>query len=152
MKKLLFLLVTMMVLLIGCSNGSDLQEYEHSSLKDDLKGEPFQAKLPTKLPFEVELATFTPAPTEEQKESIQTFQFDGINGELLDMKAFKNEVDYGEIDKEEVTIGGETGYYFENENDAKILIWINEGMNYELATMEKSITKNDLVEVAKSIK
>ncbi|WP_335872838.1 DUF4367 domain-containing protein [Bacillus sp. 2205SS5-2] len=138
--------------IIGEGRITGITEVQQVELMEAIENEPFQAKLPTFLPFEQEMATFTPAPTENQRESFQSFQFYGVNGEFIDMKAFKGGWVRGEVKTEEIKIGDFTGYYLVNEQGAKIIFWEVGNVDYDLATKDDEISKDDLIRVAKSFK
>ncbi|WP_181349754.1 DUF4367 domain-containing protein [Thalassobacillus sp. CUG 92003] len=54
-----------------------------------------------------------------------------------------------QTDIEEVGIDGETGDYFENEQDARFLVWEVEGVNYLMST-RREIGKEALISTAES--
>jgi hypothetical protein len=152
MKKLLLSLVTIMLIATGCgtSTGSNLQDVDVSNIKEEIKDEAFQSKLPTKIPFELDSATYSPVP-EGQRDMMQTFQFTGVDGEFIDLKTYSGKVmEEGSQESEEVTIGDIKGKYIKNENGANGVIWKEDGLEYHLMAKEGDATKDELIEMAES--
>ncbi|MGM0844982.1 MAG: DUF4367 domain-containing protein [Bacillota bacterium] len=114
-------------------------------------------KIPTKFPFEVTDSFASTPPTQNQKGNRYTIDFVSGNGQQLTLKATSNEVIYSDdLDREEVTSGDFTGEYVVNEQNVQILTWDDDNIHYSLGYMsenqESSITKEDLIQVAKSAK
>lgn len=151
MKKL-FLFVGILFLAACSDSGasSNLKDFDHSNLKEDLQDETLQSELPTKTPFEVEGATFTPTPG-DQRETIQTFQFHGVNDELMDLKTFNGEANFSGTDNDEqVEVGENEGTIGETENGSLSLHWKDGDLTYHLMANGDEVTKDELIETAES--
>jgi hypothetical protein len=151
MKRLFVLFV---ILFLGaCGNSgtsSSLEDFDNSNLKEELKEEAFQSELPTKMPFEVKEATFTPTPG-EQREVMQTFQFDGVDGQFMDLKTNSGEVHFSGTDNEEqVEIGDNEGTFGKTENGSLSLHWKDGDLTYHLMANGDEVTKEELIETATS--
>ncbi|MEW4306006.1 DUF4367 domain-containing protein [Rossellomorea marisflavi] len=151
MKKALILIMGLLFLTAcGNSASSSLEEYDNSDLKNDIQNEPFQSELPTKLPFEVDSATFTPAPGEQSK-TMQTFQFEGVDGQFMDLKTNSGEVNFSGTDNDEsVEIGDNEGTFGETKNGSLSLHWKDGDLTYQLMAKGDKVTKEELIETAKS--
>ncbi|WP_421383406.1 DUF4367 domain-containing protein [Bacillus salacetis] len=151
MKKL-FILVTILFL-AACGNSgasSNLEDFDNSNLKDDLQEEAFQSELPTKMPFEVKGATFTPTPG-DQREVMQTFQFEGVDGQFMDLKTNSGEVHFSGTDNDEqVEIGDHEGTFGKTENGSLSLHWEDGDLTYHLMANGDEVTKEELIETAGS--
>ncbi|TYS17120.1 hypothetical protein FZC78_10935 [Rossellomorea vietnamensis] len=114
-------------------------------------------KIPTKFPFEVTGSFASTPPTQNQKGKRYTIDFVSSNGQQLTLKVTSNEVIYtDDLEREEVRSGDFTGEYVVNENNVQILTWDDDNNHYSLGYMsenqESSLTKEDLINVAKSAK
>lgn len=151
MKKL-FVFVGILFLAACSDSGalSNLKDFDHSNLKEDLQDETFQSELPTKTPFEVKGATFTPTPG-DQRETIQTFQFHGVNDEFMDLKTFSGEANFSGTDNDEqVEVGENEGTIGETENGSLSLHWKDGDLTYHLMANGDDVTKDELIETAES--
>ena len=81
MKKILVMLLPILLLVLGCSAGTSLTEFDNTKLKEEINDQAFQPELPTKLPFEIEEAVFTIPPQEQQPSNILSFDFFGSEDE-----------------------------------------------------------------------
>ncbi|WP_044022439.1 DUF4367 domain-containing protein [Bacillus sp. SG-1] len=151
MKKL-FVFVTILFL-AACGNSgasSNLEDFDNSDLKEGLQEEAFQSELPTKLPFAVRGATFTPTPG-DQRELRQTFQFDGVDGQFMDLRTNSGEVHFtGTDNDEQVKIGDHDGTIGETENGSLSLHWKDGDLTYHLMANGDEVTKEELIETAES--
>ncbi|WP_409250609.1 DUF4367 domain-containing protein [Bacillus sp. SCS-153A] len=151
MKKLFLLIGILFLTACGNSGASaDLEDFNHSNLKESLQEEAFQSKLPTRTPFEVEGATFTPTPG-DQRETIQTFQFHGVDDEFMDLKTYSGEAHFsGNQDDEQVNIGENEGTFGETENGSLSLYWQDGNLTYHLMANGEEVTKEELIATAES--
>lgn len=150
MKKILVLLT--ILVLSACGNGasSSLEDFDNSNLKKDSKDKAFQSELPTRTPFEVESATFTPGP-EGQEDLRQTFGFYGVDGEFMNLITYSGKVNFSGTDNsEQVEIGGNEGTFGEAENGSLSLHWEDGDLTYNLLADGEEVTKEELIEMANS--
>ncbi|WP_226666268.1 DUF4367 domain-containing protein [Metabacillus litoralis] len=159
MKKIFIILLPILLLVMGCSGGKNLIDFDHTKLKEEIKEQSFQPKLPSNLPFDVEEAIFTPPPKEQQPSSILTFDFFGPENEsgnkdhlsLMTVKGGKVESD---LEYEDVKIGDLKGKYALNDGKEMILNWIEDDVYYVLTfyvqQSDTKISKEDLIKTAKS--
>jgi hypothetical protein len=148
-----FFMFVVLLFLAACGNSgasSNLEDFDNSSLKEDLQEESFQSELPTKMPFEVEGATFTPSPG-DQREIIQSFQFHGVDDEFMDLTTYSSEANFsGTDDDEQVEVGGNEGTFGEAENGSLRLLWKDGDLTYRFMAKGEEVTKEELIETAES--
>ncbi|MBM7602428.1 DUF4367 domain-containing protein [Metabacillus litoralis] len=159
MKKIGFMLLPILLLVIGCSGGTSLTEFDNTKLKEELNDQAFQPKLPTKLPFEVEEAAFTTPPQEQQPSNILSFDFFGSGdengkGNHLSLMAVNGGKVESNIEYEDVKIGDLNGSYEVNDEEEMILNWSENDIHYRLTfyvqQSDNELTKEELIETAKS--
>jgi hypothetical protein len=164
-KKILFLLVTIPLLLMGCSSSgtsgnTKLNDFDNTQLKAKLEDAAFQPQLPTKMPIEIKQADFTPPPKEHMPLSIHFYGSGNGNGDHLELMVFNNQngegVHNSGVNFEEVKIGDIKGKYGVNDSEAMMLNWTEDDNYYALTyygqQSDTEITKEDLIETAKSFK
>jgi hypothetical protein len=148
-----FLIFVLILFLAACGNSgasSNLEDFDNLSLKEDLQEEAFQSELPTKMPFDVEGATFTPTPG-DQREIIQSFQFHGVDDEFMDLQTYSGEAHFSGTDNDEqVEIGDNEGTFGEYENGSFGLRWKDGDLTYRLMAKGDEVTKEELIETAES--
>ena len=155
MRRLFFLLLAIPLMLLGCSSGSDvtLHSFDNSVLKEQTKEQSFQPELPTKVPFKVTDAQFSPPP---KQDTVLTFDFysQGESNNHLSLMVVKGKIASTEREFEEVEIGDEKGGYAVNGAGAQILKWSKGDVDYALTYFAKQsddqISKEQLIETAKS--
>ncbi|MGG4166409.1 DUF4367 domain-containing protein [Rossellomorea vietnamensis] len=157
MKRLLFFLLVIPIFLFGCNNGengnnSSLNDFDNTELKEQLKDQDFQPKLPSKTPIAVENAQFDP-PVEGRE--VLTFDFFGEESHLGLMTVRGKKVsNSSDIEYEEVEIGELKGKYGVNDAGVMNLYWTDDKTYYRLTyygkQSEKEITKEELIATAES--
>lgn len=159
MKKIVFMFLLLLLLLIGCSGGTSLTEFDHTKLKEEINDQAFQPKLPTKLPFEIEEAVFTPPPKEQQPSNILSFDFFGSGdedgkGNHLSLIAVNGGKVESNKEYEDVKIGDLKGSYAVKDEEEMILNWSENDIHYRLTfyvqQSENEVTKEELIETAKA--
>lgn len=159
MKKILVMLLPILLLVLGCSAGTSLTEFDNTKLKEEINDQAFQPELPTKLPFEIEEAVFTIPPQEQQPSNILSFDFFGSEdengkGNHLSLMAVNGGKVESNIEYEDVKIGDLKGNYAVNDEEEMILNWSENDIHYRLTfyvqQSENEVTKDDLIETAKS--
>lgn len=161
MKKIIVsLLLCMPLFIIGCSNGSQgkdaLHTYGHQDLALKLEKEPFQSKLPTKMPFKVVDTGFEPSPIEPERERVQSFDFYGDDKEHISLMVVNGGSVSSKAEFEQVESGDFTGEYAVNDSEEKLLKWKDGKKHYRITfyafTTDTEVTKEDLINTAKSFK
>ncbi|EDL66511.1 DUF4367 domain-containing protein [Bacillus sp. SG-1] len=153
MKKLLFMLVAFPSLLFGCSHSrEDLVEYNHSELSAELAEKGIEPKLPTEFPVAIEgYEIFEPPHKSSRYETSLT----GKNGEIFTLTVHTAPVSYeGNIEKEDVKINGNEGFYTENEVTGPSLHW-TEGdyhyiLEYRTIGFDTVVNKETMLDIAES--
>ncbi|MFC4557286.1 DUF4367 domain-containing protein [Virgibacillus kekensis] len=155
MKKVVYLLITVGLLLVGCGEetngekGTDLVAFDNSDLKSQLEDEPFQPKLPTELPFEVESARVSTDPVNERILTIDFFSKENH----LSLMATKGMKGSSNLEFEEVEIGNIQGKYA-NSDQVKTIKWSEDDIQYRFSFLGKQskekVTKEELIAVAES--
>ncbi|MFZ0370735.1 MAG: membrane lipoprotein lipid attachment site-containing protein, partial [Halobacillus sp.] len=84
MKKILFI-ITLPVILVGCSSTSGLQKFDNDELNKKTEDLSFHPQLPTELPFKIEQAEFSHPPKVQQPYKTLTFDFYGDKKEHLSL-------------------------------------------------------------------
>ncbi|MCA1054817.1 DUF4367 domain-containing protein [Rossellomorea aquimaris] len=154
MKRILFLLLSLPLFLMGCNQGSsNLEEYNQSELKEKISEQLLQPKLPAKLPFELAESSFDAGPSGNESTKI-IIDFYGEKNEHLGLVASSKVSLSSDLEKESVDIGEIKGKYAENENGVKYLMWKEGKINYTLQyfsqASETKIEKQELIDTAKS--
>lgn len=153
MKKILFVLVAVPSLLFGCSNsGEDLVEYDYSELSSELAEKGIEPKLPTGFPVAIEgYELFEPPHESSRYETSLT----GENGEIFTLIVHSAPVSYeGNMEKEDVQINGNGGFYTENEVTGPSLHW-TEGdyhyiLEYSTIGLDTVVNKETMLHIAES--
>ena len=155
-KKLLILLPIILLLFAGCSsNGSNLYEFDNSILKEQVKDNGFQPKLPTKLPFENVKASFDSLPDQTDIKTFEFFSSRKGNNNHLGLLVVKGKEGQSNSKFEEVKIGERKGQYFVSKEE-QTLRWKDRDLEYTLIYYTEQsnmkLSKADLIETAKSFK
>jgi hypothetical protein len=149
-KKLIVFLAVLLLTACGNDASSNLEKFDHSKLEEDIKDEAYQSKLPTGFPFEIESASYTPVP-ENQRDTMQTFQFYGINGEYIELRTNSGEVHFSGIEgSEQVSVNNHDGTFGETENGSLSLHWEDGDITYHLMAKGDEVTKEELIATAES--
>ncbi|MEI5909642.1 DUF4367 domain-containing protein [Bacillus spongiae] len=157
-KTFVFLTV---LFLTACANFgafSSLEDFDNSSLKEELKGMAFQPKLPTITPFKV---TDTQVIYDENQDNLMVIDFMSLDesdnrvNNRMSLEAFNGgNIEERNMRREEVEIGEITGRYKVNDAEAMILEWDKDGIYYSLIfygkQSEKEVTKEELIKTAES--
>ncbi|PGY12642.1 DUF4367 domain-containing protein [Bacillus sp. AFS031507] len=154
-KKFLFLLAFVPLLLMGCTaSGSNLYEFDHSKLKEQVKDQEFQPELPSKLPLENMKASFSPIPDQADVQTFDFFTNGKGNKNHLELLVVNKKASSSNLKFEEVEIGDLNGQYAVNDEKAQILRWKENNLEYTLTyygqQSDKELSKEDLIETAKS--
>ncbi|WP_409250643.1 DUF4367 domain-containing protein [Bacillus sp. SCS-153A] len=146
--------------LAACGNivdSSGLEDFDNSSLKQELKEKPFQPQLPTKTPFKVSDTQVIHLPNQDTVLMIDFMSYrdnERIKNTMGLMVVNGKNVESSNMEFEDVKIGDIKGKYAVNSADAMILKWTKDGISYDLTYFgkqsEKEITKADLIKTAES--
>jgi hypothetical protein len=139
----------------GASNG--LEDFDNSSLKEELKEEAFEPQLPTNTPFKVTDTEVTHPPNQDSVLMIDFTSYgddDKIKNTMSLMAVNGKNIDDAIMEFEDVEIGAITGQYAVNDAEAMILKWEEGGISYNLAfygkQSEQDVTKEELIKTAES--
>jgi hypothetical protein len=152
MKKLILLVIVIPLMLIGCSNGSNLVTFDNTELAKELKSEGINPKLPTMFPVEI-VKYERVIPPHESKRYETSFTAEG--GEVFNVIIHSGQVTYNnQVKKEEVKINGNEGFYRENDADRQSLHWTDGEYHYILeyvtTDLDIQVTKKTMIETAES--
>ncbi|WP_064092927.1 hypothetical protein [Rossellomorea aquimaris] len=156
MKKIIILLLTIPLLLLGCSSGtqSTLVDFDHAQLKKQIEVQGFQPKLPAKMPFEGAKAEFSPPPNQQDVLIFDFFSHGEENKNHLGFMIVNGKNSSSDMEFEDVSIGDIKGKYAVNNGDAQILRWKDGDIEYSLTyygkQSDKEVSKGELIETAKS--
>lgn len=159
MKKLPLTIMAVLFIITGCtnSNASEGIPYDSENLQTQLEETSYQPKLPTRFPFEVEDARFSPTPTMGE-EKVFNFTFIGAD-KAVELMTFNGNSMNLAMETEAVDIGSIEGEYGENvvngqETTVRRLIWKEEEVVYQLSSGNvngnEGATKEELIDIAKS--
>ncbi|NMH68339.1 DUF4367 domain-containing protein [Bacillus sp. RO3] len=148
------LLGAILVILVGWSVSREkMYEYHYSEVAIKMETAPFNAKFPTKVPFnDMQLYEFG---SNNQKIEFTLFN---VDKEFLTIKILKDEIEYPkEIKKENIEIGRDVnGKYIPEHSGKRIISWQEEDLFYEIAFSYKltpiEISKEQLIKMAESFK
>ncbi|WP_409250701.1 hypothetical protein V1502_11040 [Bacillus sp. SCS-153A] len=154
MRIILFLLIALPVLLVGCSSSdsNSLVDYDHSKLSSEFENEGIQPKLPTGFPVRIKGHERVIPPHETSRYETK---FTGENGEIFTLIVHSGPVAYEEgMKKEDVSINGSEGFYTENEVTGPSLHW-TEGkyhyiLDYSTIALETEVNKETMMAIAES--
>ncbi|MFD1020749.1 DUF4367 domain-containing protein [Thalassobacillus hwangdonensis] len=150
MRKYIGAMIMMSILVTGCSGRiPELEEFNPTSLKQEIQHVNFQMQLPHKLPFDVSSFEVYHSPLSLPMIEIV---FIGEEENRLSLMIMDAEVASINTDKYEgIKIGNKTGSYIESD-DGKTLIWSSEGVSYELQLLDgdHDYSKAHLIAVAES--
>lgn len=158
MKKLFVLFSILFLAACGSSGASNnLEDFDNSRLKEELKEVAFQPQLPTNTPFKVTETQVNHPPNQDTVLMIDFMSYgddDKIKNTMSLMAVNGENIDDAIMEFEEVEIGDITGLYAVNDAEAMILKWEEAGISYTLTfygkQSEKEITKEDLIDTAAS--
>ncbi|MGD6831118.1 hypothetical protein ACQCT5_03075 [Sutcliffiella halmapala] len=149
-----FLLISIGGITIGWSNWSGkMYEYNHSDFSKQIEGLPFEAKVPTKVPFEktnVSSSNFD----FEKHEIVVTLT--NLHKETLEVRISGKEIEYKKgFEEESVRLGDELqGVFFSDGSGKRILTWQDNDLNYEITyyykLTPKEVSKEQLIKMAES--
>ncbi|EDL66608.1 DUF4367 domain-containing protein [Bacillus sp. SG-1] len=158
MKKLFVLVVVFLLAACGGIGGSsNLETFDNSKLKEELKEGAFQPRLPTNTPFKVTDTQVIHPPNQDTRLMIDFMSY-GDNEKIKNTMGLvavngKN-VESSMLEFEEVEIGEITGQYAVNGAEAMILKWSEDGISYSLTyygkQSEKEVKKEELIDTAES--
>ncbi len=153
------ILLVAVFVLGGCANNNTSGQisYDDEQLRSQLEEAFYQPLLPTKFPFEVEDASFSPIPTDNDE---KVFNFDFIRKDnVVELMTFNGESINDDTKTEKVKFDETEGEYFESNDKGttvKHLIWKEDGVVYDLSTANDSesqgISKEELIQIAESFK
>ncbi|WP_223702572.1 hypothetical protein [Sutcliffiella deserti] len=153
-KLLLYGVLTLFVLLaVGWSVGNmKLYSYDNTNLLEEAKELPFQAKLPTKVPFdEMEVSNSTVTPDKEE----MTVVISNIpNKEHLEIAISKESPSLkGEIEMVEIGQGIQ-GKFISDYSGKRSLSWQENNVNYQIfyyyKLTPKEVSKSKFIKMAES--
>ena len=156
MKKLIVVLLTIPLFLIGCSGGtqSTLADFDHTQLKKQIEDQGFQPKLPAKMPFEGAKAEFSPPPNQQEVLIFDFFSHGEENNNHLGLMIVNGKKGSSNMEFEDVSIGDLKGKYAVNNAEAQTLRWKDGEIEYSLTyygkQSDKEVSKEELIETAKS--
>ncbi|MEI5908954.1 DUF4367 domain-containing protein [Bacillus spongiae] len=171
MKKILLLLITIPIFVIGCSSEANLVTYDNEELtrifknefvqpkhSEELNEESSLPKLPTKLPFKPDQVDFSqPPPHYEEGSLFLIFDFlsKGESYAHLQLQVVNMETEY-DTDFEAIKIGDIEGFYYSESPDLMLLNWVEEEIHYDLkyvaSSSDKYISKEEFITIAESFK
>ncbi len=155
MKRFSVLIIMLCLVVFGCSkNNPNLIKFDNSKLSSQLKESTYHPKLPTQLPFEVKSAQADIQPNEGK---VITIYIVGKDGEQMGISIVNRKVEYGDnLKREKVKFGNKKGSYTKNDAGSMTLEWVDSGIHYDLTYFskqsKKDISKEDLIDTAKSFK
>lgn len=159
MKNLSVIIMIVLFILGGCANSNAIEgiHYDSEALQSQLEDKSYQPKLPTKFPFEVKNASFSPTPTANEE---KVFNFTFIGAEVsVELMTFNRDSINLDMETEKVRIGSIDGQYAESEvNDkgaiVRRLVWKEDDGVYNLSSANTGkndgVSKNELIQIAKS--
>ncbi len=148
-----------LLVLAGCSTSGNLYDYDDTKLKEGLEERAFQPRVPTKLPFDDGQADLNPPIElgEGQDDTVIMIDFTSSgegNRNLMGLEIVKDIDVHSDMEYETVDIGELKGQFAETEAGNMVLNWKEDNMNYTLSYYKEQsdteITKEDLIETAKS--
>ncbi|MFC4556739.1 DUF4367 domain-containing protein [Virgibacillus kekensis] len=154
MKKGLYLLIIVGLLLIGCNDVTsgeksvDLELFDNAGIKAKIEKKNFKPEFPTEIPFTVEDTVVSSDPSNDTHSTVEFFG----EGNHLSLSIFKGDNLTQGAEYEEVEIGNIQGKYRENKAGTKLLYWQEDGISYSLGYLSKQskekVTKEQLIAVA----
>ncbi|WP_064093370.1 DUF4367 domain-containing protein [Rossellomorea aquimaris] len=159
MKKKRVIIFTLLlgaitVLLVGWSvSRGKMYDYNYSEVAEKMESTPFNARFPTKVPFE-EMRLYDFGSKNQEVE----FTLFNVDKEFLTIKITKDEIEYPEgIKKENIKIGSDLkGKYIPEHYGSRIIFWEDEELSYEITFRYKftpiEVSKEQLIKMAESFK
>ena len=131
-----------------------MYDYNYLEIVKEIEMEslPFDAKFPTKVPFEQ--MTLYESQTDRKQQMDVTLA--NVNKSFLEIKISKNRMEYAEgVKRKNVSIDNEfQGTFIPNHSGKRILLWEDNGIFYEITYFQKltqyEVSKNQLVKMAES--
>jgi Domain of unknown function (DUF4367) len=149
-----FLLGAITVILVGWSvSRGKMYDYNYLEVAEKMKSTPFNASLPTKVPFEEMLLYDFGSNKQDVK-----FTLFNADKEFLEIKITKDKIEYPEgIKKENIKIGSDLkGKYIPEHSGSRVILWEDEELSYEIAFLYKltpsEVSKEQLIKMAESFK
>ena len=130
-----------------------MYDYNYSEVAEKMESTPFDARSPTKVPFE-EMILYDFASNKQEVE----YTLFNVDKEFLTIKITKDEIEYPEgIKKENIKIGSDLkGKYIPEHSGSRVILWEDEELSYELAFLYKltpsEVSKEQLIKMAESFK
>ncbi|MBT2695696.1 hypothetical protein [Bacillus sp. ISL-55] len=148
MKKLLSMLLLLVpMLLLGCSQNEE--RFDHTALKDELKEEGIEPKLPTEFPMAIAGYERVIPPHES---NIHEVIFNGEDGGMkFSLTIQPPPVEYINDEEEDVTVNGNKGFFMDGPGSS--IHWTDGDYHYILTSYsDENGTKDSMVEIAESFK
>lgn len=151
MKRVLFLLLLLLLLLflvplilMGCTQK---ESFDQKALKEELKEEGINPKLPTKFPITIERYELVTPPHET---TINEVVFKGEEGRMeFTLTIQPSLVEYIDFEGEDVTVNGKDGFYVKGPGSS--IHWTDGDYHYILTSYsDENGTKEKMVETAES--
>ncbi|WP_028782459.1 DUF4367 domain-containing protein [Thalassobacillus devorans] len=154
MKLKLGFIFMLMIFTVGCSTEPNaMHTYDKAQVKENLQAVDFEYELPEQVPFEVKsMETDTLVPDQP----IFSVYFTGTEGEQMMLEVVNATLNTaGSNLFEEVKIGDRKGFFYENAQGARMLLWEKDDVHYQLKTIAgkaEALEDSQLITTAKTFK
>ncbi|SEA98586.1 protein of unknown function [Thalassobacillus cyri] len=154
MKLKIGLLFMLVLFTAGCSTEPNaMHTYDKTQVNDHLQEVDFDYELPEQVPFEVKsIETDTLVPDQP----IFSVYFTGTNGEQMMLEVVNATLNAAKSNLfEEVKIGDRKGFFYENAQGARMLLWEKDEVHYQLKTIAgdtEALEDSQLIAIASTFK
>ncbi|WP_085507682.1 hypothetical protein [Thalassobacillus devorans] len=119
----------------ACSTGDDMQSYDKEKITNELGAVDFDYELPAEVPMEVdtlEVESFVP------DQPIFVANFQGTKGQSMELEVINAKMESpGSNLFDEIEFGeGQKGFFYENAQSSRMLLWEKNGVHYQLKSAE----------------
>lgn len=152
MKKVSYIVIAFILILVGCSNQStskELVDYDKEKIINSLNELSFNPEIPKLLPFEPIESEVDVADIGGMESSLLSVKFTNESKEEISFSAGKVENTF-DFTEEKVKIKNGLEGKYGDENNTKILSWKKDDIYYELFADSDSYSKDEILKIAKS--
>ncbi|MFG6117128.1 hypothetical protein ACGTN9_18410 [Halobacillus sp. MO56] len=151
--KIGFILMLILFTAACSSEPNAMHTYDMAQVKDNLQKVEFEYELPEQIPFEVKsIETDTLVPDQP----IFSVYFTGTEGEQMMLEVVNATLNTaGSNLFEEVKIGDRKGFFYENAQGARMLLWEKDEVHYQLKTIDgdaEALEDSQLIDTAITFK